>query len=136
MILAIEENRLLAVLEHPNQQKYPSQQVYIVEINNYAYIVPFVETGETVFLKTLIPSRKMTKVYLAGDKKVKRKLDKEEQAILAFFEAGEWKPIEDMASRKKSYREIAKATFRKDSRVNIRLPKRDVTAIQVKAMEE
>lgn len=66
----------------------------------------------------------------------KIKLDKEEQEILNSVEAGEWKPVEDMEARKKSYREIAKAMLRKDSRVNIRLPKRDVTAIQVKAMEE
>ncbi len=68
VLLALEKNRLLDVLEHPNQQKYPSQQIYIVEINNYAWVVPFVETEETVFLKTVIPSRKMTKKYLAGDK--------------------------------------------------------------------
>lgn len=66
----------------------------------------------------------------------KVKLDKEEQAILASVEAGEWHSVEDLETRKKSYREVARATFRKDSRVNIRLPKRDVTAIQVKAMEE
>ncbi len=68
VILAIEKNRLLAVLEHPNQKKYPSQQIYIVEIDNYAYVVPFVETEEMIFLKTIIPSRKMTKIYLTGDK--------------------------------------------------------------------
>ena len=68
VILAIEKNRLLAVLEHPNQKKYPSQQIYIVEIDNYAYVVPFVETEEKIFLKTIIPSRKMTKIYLTGDK--------------------------------------------------------------------
>ncbi len=66
----------------------------------------------------------------------KIKLDKEEQEILASVEAGEWKPVKNMETQKKSHREIAKATFRKDRRVNIRLPKRDVTAIQVKAMEE
>ncbi len=68
VILAIEKNRLLAVLEHPKQKKYPSQQIYIVEIDNYAYVVPFVETEEMIFLKTIIPSRKMTKIYLTGDK--------------------------------------------------------------------
>ncbi len=68
VILAIEKNRLLAVLEHPNLQKYPSQQIYIVEIEGYAYVVPFVETEETVFLKTIIPSRKMAKIYLTGNK--------------------------------------------------------------------
>jgi len=67
VILAVEQNRLLAILEHPNRQKYPSQQIYIVEIYDYVYIVPFVETEEGVFLKTIIPSRKMTKLYLTGD---------------------------------------------------------------------
>ena len=57
VILAIEQNRFLAILEHPNRQKYPSQQIYLVEINNYAYIVPFVEEEESVFLKTIIPSQ-------------------------------------------------------------------------------
>jgi len=66
----------------------------------------------------------------------KVKFDKEEQDLLASVEAGEWKPVKNMEAQKKSHREIAKATFRKDSRVNIRLPKRDVTAIQVKAMED
>ena len=67
VILAIEQNRLLAILEHPSRQKYPSQQIYLVEINNYVYIIPFVEEEECVFLKTIIPSRKMTKLYLTGD---------------------------------------------------------------------
>ena len=73
VILALEQGRLLALLEHPNRQKYPSQRIYIVEIENYAWIVPFVETDETLFLKTIIPSRKMTKRYLPGDKNGKNK---------------------------------------------------------------
>lgn len=67
VILAVEQSRLLAILEHPNQQQYPLQQIYIVEINDYAFIVPFVETEDGVFLKTIIPSRKMSKLYLRGD---------------------------------------------------------------------
>jgi predicted DNA binding CopG/RHH family protein len=66
----------------------------------------------------------------------KIRLDKEEQAILASAEAGEWLPVDDLEARKEEYQKIARANFRKDSRVNIRLPKRDVTAIKVKAMEE
>ena len=66
VILALEQDRILAILEHPNQVKYPGQQIYIIERDCYAYIVPFVETEEMIFLKTIIPSRKMTKIYLAG----------------------------------------------------------------------
>lgn len=66
----------------------------------------------------------------------KGKLDKEERAILASVEAGKWQSVEDLEAQKKKYQEAAQATVRKDSRVNIRLPKRDVTAIKVRAMEE
>jgi len=66
----------------------------------------------------------------------KMKLNKEEQELLASIELCEWRSVRNLESEKKSHKKIAKATFRKDSRVNIRLPKRDVTAIQVKAMED
>ena len=52
--------------EHPNQEKYPSQQIHVIEIESYVYLVPFVETEDEVFLKTIIPSRKATKTYLGG----------------------------------------------------------------------
>lgn len=60
---------LLDIIEHPNTKKYPNQRIFIVDIDDYAYLVPFVETEERVFLKTIIPSRKMTKMYLGGDKR-------------------------------------------------------------------
>ena len=60
----IKIGKLLAIIKHPLQDKYPGQQMYIIEINNYAYLVPFVETGNEIFLKTIIPSRKATKKYL------------------------------------------------------------------------
>lgn len=66
VVLAINEEKLLAAIEHPNIQKYPNQKIYIVNINNYAYIVPFVEDEEKQFLKTIVPSRKMTKKFLKG----------------------------------------------------------------------
>ena len=50
-------------VDHPNQKRYPNQQIYIVTIEDYVYLVPFVETDEEVFLKTIIPSRKATKRY-------------------------------------------------------------------------
>lgn len=69
--IAIESGGLLEVIKHPNPKKYPSQKLFVVSINNYVYLVPFVEDEEKVFLKTIIPSRKATKKYLikGGDKK-------------------------------------------------------------------
>lgn len=64
VLIAIDEGRLLDIVEHPNQTRYPGQKVCIVEVQEYAYIVPFVEDEEKIFLKTIIPSRKATKKYL------------------------------------------------------------------------
>lgn len=55
---------LLDILEHPQQQRYPGQRIFVVNINDYAYLVPFVEGEADVFLKTIIPSRKATNIYL------------------------------------------------------------------------
>ena len=55
---------MLDIVEHPNQECYPGQRIFIVNIGNYAYVVPFVESATEVFLKTVIPSRKATNLYL------------------------------------------------------------------------
>lgn len=62
----IEHGSLISIVRHPNKDKYPDQRMYIVEIDRYVYLVPFVETDEAVFMKTVIPSRKATKIYLEG----------------------------------------------------------------------
>ena len=62
----IERGDLLDIVAHPNQEKYPTQQLLVVEINDYVYLVPFVENENGKFLKTIIPSRKATRVYLGG----------------------------------------------------------------------
>ncbi len=64
---AIDDDRLLATIEHPNSDKYNNQKMFIVEINCYAYAVPFVENEKEIALKTIFPSRKMTKIYLNKD---------------------------------------------------------------------
>ena len=66
VIFSIIQGRLLDIVEHPNKDKYPNQRVFIVDIENYVYLVPFVEDEEVIFLKTIIPSRKMTRKYLGG----------------------------------------------------------------------
>lgn len=62
--VAIAEGKILDVLPHPNQKKYPNQRIYAVEINGYAYLVPFIEDDEKIFLKTAYPSRNATKKYI------------------------------------------------------------------------
>lgn len=64
VILAIEEGDLLDVLTHPNRSRYPHQKIFVVGVSGYAYLVPFVEDSEKIFLKTIIPSRKATRRYI------------------------------------------------------------------------
>jgi uncharacterized DUF497 family protein len=69
IVLYIEMGWLLDVLEHPNQEKYKEQKIFVVQVNEYVYLVPFIETDTDVFLKTIIPSRKATKKYMKGNAK-------------------------------------------------------------------
>lgn len=64
VVFSIQQGHILDVVEHHNQKKYPGQRIFIVNIRDYAYLVPFVENEREVFLKTIIPSRKATKKYL------------------------------------------------------------------------
>jgi len=67
VLFYIAKGQILDVLEHPNQAKYAGQRIFIVNINDYAYLVPFVENESEIFLKTIIPSRKATKEYMRGN---------------------------------------------------------------------
>jgi len=64
VIYHIERDGLLEIISHTNLSKYPNQKMFIVNIGNYAYLVPFVDNDREIFLKTIIPSRKATKKYL------------------------------------------------------------------------
>jgi uncharacterized DUF497 family protein len=66
VIYFIDKGQLLDILQHPNQEKYENQKIFVVNINDYAFLVPYVETESEIFLKTIIPSRKATRKYLGG----------------------------------------------------------------------
>jgi len=67
VVLHIAQGDLLDILEHPNKARYPNQKVLVVKMIDYVYAVPFVEDGDIRFLKTIIPSRKLTRDYLEAD---------------------------------------------------------------------
>jgi uncharacterized DUF497 family protein len=65
VIAALDNGDLLDIVAHHNREKYPNQEIYIVNIDGYIYLVPYVQKSEgIVFLKTIFPSRKLTKKYL------------------------------------------------------------------------
>ena len=64
ILFYIQNDCVLDILEHPNKEKYGKQKLYVIKIENYAYVVPFIDKGEKRFLKTIFPSRKYTQKYL------------------------------------------------------------------------
>jgi hypothetical protein len=61
--MAIEQDQVLAIIKHPNPTKYPNQHIYEVLVGDYVYLVPFGESEEEIFLKTIVPSRKATRKH-------------------------------------------------------------------------
>jgi hypothetical protein len=62
-LVAIEEGRVLADIPNPSPQ-FQHQRMFVLNINDYAYVVPYLESDEGIFLKTVFPSRKHTAKYL------------------------------------------------------------------------
>ncbi len=67
VVFHIMAGDVLDTVDHPNQARYPGQKIHVIAIEEYVYLVPFVESEEEVFLKTIIPSRKATKSYLGEE---------------------------------------------------------------------
>jgi len=67
VVFCIQQGRLLDDVEHTNSDKYPGQRIFIVNIDDYIHLVPYVENRKEIFLKTVIPSRRAMKQYLGED---------------------------------------------------------------------
>ena len=63
VLFEISMGNEVAVVMHPNQERYPGQMISVVAVDDYIYLVPFVETESEIFLKTIIPSRKATRQF-------------------------------------------------------------------------
>ena len=68
IVFYISNGFLLDTVKNPKAEKYKNQKIFVVNIDNYAYLVPFIESEDEIFLKTIIPNRKATKKYF-GDTK-------------------------------------------------------------------
>jgi uncharacterized DUF497 family protein len=66
IVYYLDNGYLIDDTEHPNPKKYPDQKIFVFNINEYIWLVPYIESHEEIFLKTIIPSRKATKRYLGG----------------------------------------------------------------------
>ena len=104
IVIAIEEGFLIDIVENLN---YGNQKNFIVQVQNYAYLIPFVEDDEKIFLKTIIPSRKATKKISFSNGTMKSNHSNDDQHILDSFEKGEWKSVEDVAQKKINTKKLA-----------------------------
>jgi hypothetical protein len=64
VVFFIERGEILDDYVRPNQKTYPRQRIMVISVTNYAYLIPYVENDDELFLKTIIPSRKATQRYL------------------------------------------------------------------------
>jgi uncharacterized DUF497 family protein len=64
IVFYIQQGQLLDDIVHPNSEKYPEQRIFVISVDDYVHLVPYVENRKEIFLKTVIPSRKATKQYL------------------------------------------------------------------------
>ena len=63
----IIDEELIDVVPHFNLGKFPNQKILIVKLNNYIHYVPFILRDNVFFLKTIVPSRKLNKIYNIKD---------------------------------------------------------------------
>ena len=63
----LERQDILAKRSHPDTKRYPHQFIFVVELDGYICYVPFVENDEEIFLKTIIPSRKLNKEFKGAE---------------------------------------------------------------------
>lgn len=68
ILFYIDNDLVIDDIEHPNKEKFSNQRIMVINIDDYIYLVPYIESENEIFLKTIIPSRKATKSYLENKK--------------------------------------------------------------------
>jgi uncharacterized DUF497 family protein len=64
VVVCIQNGDVLDVIRHPNRERYPRQNMIVLNVDGYVWLVPYVKVKGVRFQKTIIPSRKATKEYL------------------------------------------------------------------------
>ena len=67
IVFYMQQGQLLDDIKHPNSDKYPEQRIFVINVDSYVHLVPYIENRQEIFLKTVIPSRKATKQYLGEE---------------------------------------------------------------------
>ena len=70
ILFYIDHDSLVDDIINPNQDKYPNQRIMVLNIKNYIHLIPYIDTENERYLKTIIPSRKATEKYLGETNEV------------------------------------------------------------------
>jgi uncharacterized DUF497 family protein len=63
VVFHLAQGNIWKIAGHPDQKRYQGQKIYFLIIDNYIYLVPHIIEKDYIFLKTIIPSRKATKLF-------------------------------------------------------------------------
>ncbi len=135
IIMLIAEGYLVDILENRNPE-YLGQKIMLVNKNHYIFCIPYVEDENEIRLITIFPSRKLTRIYLEEVREQMEPYDEYEKELIASLENNEWKSVEQAEKMRNQMQENAKAELHKRTRINLRLPDKDLEAIKLKALEE
>jgi len=133
VILSLENGDLLDDISHANKEKYPNQDIFIIfiRIKDYVYLVPYVESKDEIFLKTIIPSRKMNKN--TQKEFAMAKLDEFELDVLSSVENGEWESKGNIDARRVELQSTIK--HQKKKAISIRISENDLYELKRRALE-
>jgi predicted DNA binding CopG/RHH family protein len=136
----IESGQIIGIEENPG---YPHQKMYVLEIENYAVIVPYVENDNEICLKNCLSKPEIYKaIRLKGGimekitKKAFKPINQEENDLMESIERDEWQPVKHIDQERKKAIEAARNTLKKEKRINLRLSQKDYHQIQIRAIEE
>lgn len=141
IISAITNGDLLSI-EKNSKAKYVDQKLFIVKIDEYIFVVPFVEDEEKYFLKTIYPSRKYTRdlilKIILNFKLMKYfyDLDPEEKEIEDAIERGEFVSVDNLEEELIKLKEVAVNTLERNKNINIRIPAKVLYKLKAMAIEE
>jgi len=135
ILLLIAEGHLVDILENRNLN-YRGQKIMLVNKDQYIYCVPYFADEKEIRLITIFPSRKLTRIYLEEVKEHMEPYDSYEKELIASLENNEWQSVEQAKTMRDQMQENARAELHKRTRINLRLPAKDLEAIKLKALEE
>ncbi len=129
---AILNDNILDIVPHHNLQQYPNQELLIIKFLGYVYYVPFILTDNEIVLKSIIPSRKLTKKY----QKESMMYSKEELEIVDYIEKNMPDSVADKEKKIAKIKSIVGAKYQQRKAISIKVLESDLELLKAKALKD